>query len=251
MLRPTCKIVCSVYIFIFLSLLSFEQKIYAENEQSEQIQEVFRSELVFPQEEGEIQFTLAPYYLQNGDNISEIIFPFGIEYGITDQLQIEIETERTYFQENSDNLKYVSQEYEISVMYSFMNFSDSQFHTAVGSEIGGISETEKEYALFFILARTFPSFRYSHIFAQYSIVWEEERESAANIGMYIPFGKITFTSELNFRTIEENTQFYTTNGIIWAPKSVLNFGMGVSHNLTETSQKPGIYSQLIYEFDLF
>ncbi|MBD3273876.1 MAG: hypothetical protein GF372_01120 [Candidatus Marinimicrobia bacterium] len=139
-------------------------------------------------------------------------------------------------------------------MYSFMNLLDSEFHSALGIELEhstATTEEATEYGLFLILAKTLPSVRNAQVFGQYVLEFEEaEIGGEGNIGFYLPLGLITFTSELNFREIDENRILYSTNGLIWAPKSNINAGIGLSANLSANNSMVGIYSIFVYEFDL-
>ena len=56
------------------------------------IQELFQSNLVYPQEKDEIQFTLFPSFRKN-QNTQKTRTLFEVEYGITDALQVIFEWE--------------------------------------------------------------------------------------------------------------------------------------------------------------
>ncbi len=56
------------------------------------IEELFKTELVFPQEQGALQVATLPTY-RDGPEGSAFVLPVGLEYGITDSLQIEAEYE--------------------------------------------------------------------------------------------------------------------------------------------------------------
>lgn len=127
---------CNILACLLLLLLIANNTLYAENETEAPIQEVFRSDLVFPQEQGEMQFTVAPYFLNSENGSSELFFPLGIEYGLTDSWQVELEAASRLWHKNAvENSGNNSVQYELSTMYSFMNLQDSEFHSAVGIEI--------------------------------------------------------------------------------------------------------------------
>ena len=242
-------------VSLLILLLISNNTLYAENETEGPIQEVFRSDLVFPQEKGEIQFTAAPYYLNFESGGSELFFPLGIEYGLTDSWQFELEADSRLWHKNaveSSGNSFV--QYELSTMYSFMNILDSDFHSALGIEVEHSTATAEEttqYGLSLILAKTLPSVRNAQVFGQYLLEFEEaEISGEGNIGFYLPLGVVTFTSELNIREVDENSILYSTNGLIWAPKSNINAGIGLSANLSADHSMIGIYSIFVYEFDL-
>lgn len=89
------------------------------------------------------------------------------------------------------------------------------------------------------------------MFGQYILEFEEaEISGEGNIGFYLPLGAVTLTSELNIREVDENSILYSTNGLIWAPRSNINAGIGLSANLNANNSMVGIYSIFVYEFDL-
>ena len=53
------------------------------------IQELFQTEAVYPQQEGELQFTLLPPY-RNSPTREKVEIPMSMEFGITDAWQIEV-----------------------------------------------------------------------------------------------------------------------------------------------------------------
>jgi len=59
-----------------------------DDEASKAPQEVFQTELVFPQEKGETQLTLIPQF-NDGDEADVRQLGVVMEYGITDQWQVE------------------------------------------------------------------------------------------------------------------------------------------------------------------
>jgi hypothetical protein len=92
-----------MYLFRFFLLVSLINLIllspfssFAEPKKSHKktvpqpIQEMFQSNLVYPQEKDEIQFTLFPSFRKN-QNAKKIRTLFEVEYRITDALQIIFE----------------------------------------------------------------------------------------------------------------------------------------------------------------
>ena len=99
------------------------------------MQEVFQSDLVFPQDGGELQFTLTPRF-SGGNNKDSVQVPLEIEYGITDQLQVEFGGDMllTYFPEES-NFASGFGDIKLGLIYSFMNISDKLFHVTLGAGV--------------------------------------------------------------------------------------------------------------------
>ncbi len=133
----------TLIIFIgYLCLLAWIPDSRAEEELEEiksynqLLNEVFQAETVYPQEKGEVQLLLRPTFSDRDDrNLFQV--PFSIEYGITDVWQLEVAWD-TFVNRNPETGATTRGigDLEISTKYSFMNIAGSDFHAAVGLEIG-------------------------------------------------------------------------------------------------------------------
>lgn len=100
------------------------------------LQDVFQTELVYPQEKNEFQFTLLPSYHRYSAS-QHYQLPFIAEYGITDKWQLEFEWNLfQYSKLNPGSFVSGTGGLEIGTKYSFMNVVNSDFHAAVGFEVG-------------------------------------------------------------------------------------------------------------------
>src|SRR5580765_6843396 len=78
-----------VFATSLMILMAAADKIKAETK-PQPVQELFQTDLVYPQEAGELQLTLAPAFRRERDaSVSEI--SVSLEYGLTDAWQVEVE----------------------------------------------------------------------------------------------------------------------------------------------------------------
>jgi hypothetical protein len=219
-----------MYLFRFFLLVSLINLIllspfssFAEPKKSHKktvpqpIQEMFQSNLVYPQEKDEIQFTLFPSFRKN-QNSKKIRTLFEVEYGITDALQIIFEWEGLLYKnpKNDPAIAGVGN-IEVGAQYSWMGLGDGNTHFSFGNLIefpvgpveSGLTEGFIEVQPFIVLARDFPEFNQSQIFLEFGFDWlkqvrnvpeslEPEIDNISwNIGAFFPIELWRATLEIN------------------------------------------------------
>ncbi len=247
----------------------------AQEGKEQPLQEVFQTELVYPQEKGEIQLTLAPRF-REGDSRDIIQIPLTIEYGITDAWQVEFEWD--FFVHRNPTTGASANgpgDLEIGTKYSFMNIAGTDFHIAVSFDIAfplgdvnkGLTEGFIEYEPFFILARDFPQLNDLQLFTQVGVGLvqrvkkpddPDDEEPAAhefiwNSGFFIPFGPLVFTTEFNWNVNTWNNggkenQMYITPGLVLNLSGPWEVGIGTPVGLTDDADNYRIIGMLTYEF---
>lgn len=164
----------NVFALLFIAFLVKET--YSQTEEKdylEPLQEVFQTELVFPQAKGEIQITLTPSFKDN-DNSQITATKTAIEYGITDNFQVGLEFDLfTNLNPISGKSEQdIGGELELNTKYAFMNIGKKQLHIAtffaVSFPTGDIGLTEGfiEYQPFFLVAKDFPKLANLQLFSQ-------------------------------------------------------------------------------------
>ncbi|MBI2336698.1 MAG: transporter [Deltaproteobacteria bacterium] len=273
----------NVFVMLLTAFLVFGTSRLAVAEEEKErgyqqpLQEVFQTEVVYPQEKGEVQLTIAPRFSE-GDAQNIIQIPLSIEYGITDAWQIELEWDAFVNRDpTAGGATRGIGDLEIGTKYSFMNIADWAFHVAAGFEISlplgdlnkELTEGFIEYEPFFILAKDFPKLNNSQIFTQFGISLvqriknhtdPDEDEPAAhelnwNIGFFVPAGPIRFTTEFNWRNNRwnndgEENQMYLTPGLVWDLPKTWELGLGIPIGLNGTSDNFRVIAMLTYEFRL-
>ncbi len=264
----------NIFVLAFLSLSSFEG-VFAQNVSLQSylqvIQDVFQTELVYPQEKGEFQFSFNPAYRQSSDAIDSS-FPIVVEYGLSEKWQVSFNwnTLQNNFSDSESAVSGVG-DLELGTQYSFMNIYDTGFHVAFGFEFvmllsnkeKGLGEKRWEYEPYVLGAIDFPSLNNSQLFMQAGIDFVQnefgENELEGNElnlsgGIFIPFNKIVFTSELSWCTgwidSEDGNELYLTPGIIFDLPGNWETGFGIPVGLNKQSDKFMILALLTFEFNV-
>jgi hypothetical protein len=278
--RVSDKLIFSICA-VFLGFGLFTPNLWAEEEERKSyiqpLNEVFQTETIYPQEQGEVQLQISPTFSE-GSNRKLFKVPLSIEYGITDFWQVGVEWD-SHVHRNPDAgiTTRGSGNLEISTKYSFMNIADSNYHVAVGFEIGfaagninkELTEGFNEYEPFVILAKDFPELNNSQVFTRLSVGFADrkkrhedpdEDETEANelswdVGFFIPVGPLRLTTEFNWRTNEwhnsgDENQIFLTPGVVWDLPGTWEWGIGAPIGLNDKSDSYRLVTQLIYEFDI-
>jgi hypothetical protein len=231
------------------------------------IQDVFQTELVYPQEEGEVQITFSPEF-RRGSGANHLALPFLAEYGLTDSWQVELRWNafQGRFPKTGTNTLGTGN-LEAGTQYSFMNIGNTGFHTALGFEIdiplGNENEetdgSQWEYAPYASIALDLPALNNTQLFMQAGICFTGDegwagKELNVSGGLFVPFNKLVFTSELSWRNSKlysgDENQLYLTPGIIINLPSSWEAGLGIPVGLNKNSDKFTILALLTYEFSL-
>jgi hypothetical protein len=98
------------------------------------LQELFLTEVVYPQEKGEVQLMLGARIDRARADQSALV-PFTIEYGLTDRWQIEAGWDG-YSRDHATPLQgLTSARLSVGTKYSLMNIADTGVHAAFGTEV--------------------------------------------------------------------------------------------------------------------
>ena len=236
------------------------------------LQDVFKSELVYPQEKNEFQFTLLPQF-QKSDDFNSILMPFNAEFGITDswQLAVGLNSFRKSFPHSGPSVNGTG-ELQIGSKYSFMNIGNTNFHAAFGFELSIPFKNDNNdagsgfisYEPYVSLAIDFPGLHQLNLFVMTSLEFfdrrnksNEEPESTElnlNGGFLVPYKFIVFTSEFSCNTSKltggNEIQLYDTPGFILNLPGTWEAGLGFPLGLNQQSDKYGIIAMLTFEFNI-
>jgi hypothetical protein len=238
----------------------------AQDDRNQPVQEVFQTELVYPQEKGAFQFTSASTFGRVNKKFSNEL---SLEYGLTHAWQMGLQWESFARKTNEGLISRGSGDLRLGTKYSFMNVRGSNFHTAVGFEVGlpaasarkGISEGKIEYEPYVILAKDFPGLSRLQLFSQLGLTFAHSitRSTASddnldgktiewNSGMFVPYRRARFTTEINWSKNTKENNLYLTPGIIWKLPRELEFGLGVPLGLSRDAESFRMITKLVYEF---
>ena len=242
-----------------LLLTSSPKPAFAEYTQA--IQELFQSDTVYPQGQGEIQFTLLPSYAK-GDGFSQQAVPVILEYGITNRFQIQAEwlgyARHSFSDPSTPSVSGIG-DLELGFRYSWMEIAQSYFHAAfgvdfnlpIGDESKGLSEGHFGATPAVVIAADMDRTKGTQFMAQFGADIEEghvstkDAEWFMNFAILVPFQRTTLTAEWN---VTEEQQFLTP-GLIWQPKKNLEIGIGAPIGLNDDADDYRIVFMLTLEFD--
>ena len=238
------------------------------------LQELFITTAVYPQRAGELQVTLLPEF-RNGRNRDRVDVPIFLEYGVTNQWQIELKWNA--FTAVSNPSDQGIGDLALETLYSSINAAGTTNHWALGFKFTiptGDVDTELgegflKYEPFLILARDFPELYRLQLFSQIGVSLvqrvknpkEREDEPPAaheffwNSGFFILYEDWIFVMEYNWLTNEWNhdgkiNRQFLTPGIIWAHPLNGWLGFAVGNGLNDKSANQRFIVQIVHEFDL-
>ena len=261
-------------LFLIIGLVSFAS---AESDEKERkvpqpIQEVFQSNLVFPQDEDEIQLTFFPSYRQRG-NSEKITTLMEIEYGITDAFQVIVEWDGLLY-ENPEKGSTLSGpgSLELGAQYSWMALGDGNTHFSFGALVelptgsvgDGLTSGFLELKPFAILARDFPQWNQSQIFMEFGFNWvdrirtppenpKQEIDSLYwNIGGFFPVGPWRGVLEINGSNNQwdngDENEIFLTPGVIYKLSKEWEIGVATPVGVTNAADNYRLVGYLMWEF---
>ena len=225
-------------------------------------EEVFQTELVYPQEQGEVQLTLSPH-LSGAASQRTGQVPLTLEYGLTDAWQIELEWGGyTYGPSHGVG------DLEIGAKYSFMNLWGNHTHAAVGLEVelpvDRADEEGAELEPFVILARDLPRLSGLQVFLHAAMGFElgpeeetpdaleaDEAAWTLNTGAFLPLKPVTLTAELNWKRTGTVDRAYVTPGLVRSLPGGWEIGIGIPVGITPGADAFRVVGLLTYEFAFF
>jgi hypothetical protein len=239
------------------------------------IEELFKTDVVYPQENEELELELASVY-QNHAGDDAWTIPVSLEYGLSDRWQVEAEWD-SFVQHYSPNHSVVRGigDLELGTQYSFMNIGDSLFHIAprfsiqvpVGDVNKDLSEGFIEYEPAVILARDFPELHHTQFFTEIgaSLVQRvktpkdaDDAEPAAHelnlgTGFFVVFPHGAATFEFNWANNRWNhhgteNDMYLTPGYLWRVTRNMEIGLGIPVGLNKSSDRFEVSAHVTWEF---
>lgn len=264
-----------VQLFIISILVSSACADESTNKFTRPIEELFKTDVVYPEEKGEFQFELAPTFQRAAGGDTWTV-PISVEYGLTSRWQAEAEW-NAFFQHHPTrgSTTHGIGDLELGTQYSFLNVSGSLFHVAprfsIEFPLGDVNKDSSEgfieYEPAVIVARDFPRFHNAQLFTEveFNLVQRvetpsdpDEREPAAdeldwNAGFFVPFSRGAVSMEFNWDNNQWNNhgnenEMYLTPGVIWKLTGNVELGAGIPVGLNGDSDRFDIITHLIVEF---
>jgi hypothetical protein len=274
--RWVARLVAVVLISIsYPALAADADDLVSTNADKRPIEELFKTDTVYPQDKGELEVDLASFHQKNTEGSTWTI-PLSIEYGLTDRWQVEAEW-NAYVQNHpaGGSVARGIGDLELGTQYSFMNIGGSLFHIAplfsvelpLGDVNKGLSDGFVEYEPAVVLARDFPQLHHTQLFTEAGVNFPQrverpadadDAESAADefnfgTGFFTLFPHGAASLEFNWTNSQWNRDgtenlLYLTPGVIWKPARGVEFGLGIPVGLNSQSDRYELIAHVVYEF---
>jgi len=245
------------------------------NRDKRPVEELFKTDVVYPQEKGELEVELASVY-QNHTGEDTWTLPVSLEYGLSDRWQVEAEWDSLVqrFPRNQPAVRGIG-DLELGTQYSFMNIGDSLFHIAprfsiqlpLGDVNKDLSEGFIEYEPALILARDFPELHHTQFFTEIGASFvqraktpkdADDAEPAAHelnfgTGFFVLFPHGAATFEFSWANNQWNhhgteNDIYVTPGYLWRVTRSIELGLGIPIGLNKSSDRFDVSAHLTWEF---
>jgi len=227
--------------------------------QDRPIQELFQTEIVYPQDKGEVQFTLSPaIHLSGKDRTVEL--PLRSEYGITDSLQLGFGWRPPQLLSTASGSG-TGATLELGAKYSVMNVGQSHNHVALGFELAVPTHKQAQaaatYTPFVVVAHDFPALMSTQVFAEVGVQMSRTgpgpddipahrtlaTQLQSNLGFFVPLRRMTLTQELS----RAGSELYYTPGVAWKV-SGWELAAGMTRGLTQQSEAWSPILKVTHEF---
>jgi hypothetical protein len=254
-MKPTC-------LFVLIGLIATPSTLIAAQQEAERrqpVQELILTEVVYPQERGELQLTAGARF-DNGRASDSTTVPVGVEYGLTDAWQVGLEWGAFTRVGSPGSAVTGTGDYSVDTKYSFMNIGGSRMHAAFGIEAGFARDVERRrevepYAAFAADLNRRGVQVFGHVGLAFTAATDGDHEAGRelqwNAGALVPVGAMTFATELNVRnesfTVRHARELYVTPSITFSARRFWEFGVGVPVGVTSESNRVGLVVLMSYE----
>jgi hypothetical protein len=122
-----------VRVACVVALLLLPRVVAGQEAPAQPVQELFFTEVVYPQDRGEFQFTLGAR-IDRAESPSSSLVPLAVEYGITDHWQVEAGWDGYSLGLSSPFSDLQTARLSVGTKYSLMNIAHSRIHAAFGTD---------------------------------------------------------------------------------------------------------------------
>ena len=264
--RQVTIITVSTYCLILSNIL-IAKATPNDSKVEELVQEVFLGEIVYPQDQGELQFTTGYLLANKGNNFlwgskgeDDFQIPVLLEYGLTDRLQfgtlIPVNFLRTG-QAESEGVGNV----ELELYYNFYNDRRSGRAYGVGFALGlppatsEIGENALSYEPFFVAYQQFNQYALNFsasLEIEEPLGKDQERDSDVggdlSLAVIRKYDTVTLLAEIETQIESDNTLLRLAPGLYWQPRDNFELGVSLPIGLTNDTPDLGVFVLMTIEF---
>lgn len=236
-----------------------------EFERPSLLEDFFITETVYAQDQGETQLTLGADYA-SAEEGKAYTFTAGLEYGLTDQLQIEVEWD-AYNHVNPDTAPSVkgTGDVEVGFKYTFETCPTTGLQLAAGFEATlpagneDVSENAYVYEPYLVLSKDLGETINLHASVAYGFVDPQTESEESNDELTVSLGSVYRVADAWRLTLEANlesnrfdsgneTAAYVAPGFLWKGIEDIEAGLAVAFGLTDDSDDWHVLGMVSYEF---
>lgn len=231
-----------------------------DDDRRQPIQELIRTEVVYPQERGELQITASPE-LTTGDGDRRFAVPLAVEYGLTDAWQVEFEWESfSRVRPAGGGSTAGAGGVGIGTKYSFLGIAGTPLHAAVGVEAefprGAVAretdETDPEVGPYLALALDVPRLGGFQVFGDLRVATaldadDSERATSWHAGALMPLRRITLATEVAVAPIESERMVDVIPSVILSLPGRWEAAVGVPIGVGRSSNRVGVAFNVLRE----
>ena len=258
------------WVLCFTALMCLLRPVAAQ-ERTQPLQELFFTEVIYPQEKGETQLTFGAL-IDRSEQVPAAIVPFSIEYGITNRWQIEAAWDG-YSRSRSAPVKQLrTARFSVGTKYSLMNIAGSPVHAAVGIDVEfphpnafADDEGEDSVDLEPFIAMAVDVGRRLTVFGSATLSWEPhdvaalvehatppEDPGTLSAGALVAMARVTVAVEYTNRSDELPWRLdgapLLTPSIVLHPPHKWEVGVGTPIGLRHGERQPGVVAHIVKEF---
>ena len=249
----------------------FSARPLAAQERTHPVQELFFTEVVYPQEKGETQVTFGAL-VDRSERVPAALVPFSIEFGITDRWQIEAGWDGYSRSRRAPVQQLRTARFSVGTKYSFMNIAGSPLHAAIGIDAEfphpnafADDEGEDSVDLEPFIAIAADASRRLTVFGSATLSWEPadvaalighavrpEDPGTISAGALVAMGRATVAFEYTNRSDELPWRLdgapLLTPSIVLHPPHKWEVGVGTPIGLGHGEHQPGVAAHIVKEF---
>ena len=243
----------------------------AAEDAAQPLQDLFFTEVVYPQDKGETQFTFGTL-MDRSEPGTAVLVPFSIEYGLTSRWQVEAGWDGYERLQTGVETRLRTARFSIGTKYSLMNIAGSRMHAAVGVDVefphaSSFADTEGEDSLDIepFLAMAVDVGRHVTLFGSATASWKPRDVAAVvtdairpedtgtlSVGGLVAFRRVTMATEYTSRSDELPWRLdgaaLLTPSLVIRPAHQWEIAVGTPIGINAGEHQPGIVAHLIREF---
>lgn len=246
-------------------------------------EDLFRSEMVFPQEPGEAQLTLGLDYRQQEPGADAWVAPVRAELGLIQGLQLELGWDAYIVSDLGPEHREGSGDLEVGLQYSWLDIAGRGLHAALGGEVrlgsageglleadddddtiadagdeddddapGSASDddaSEDAWELYLTLAQDLAPDARAQVMVQGGVEHEEGGEMGfATLAAYAPLSRSLYGS-LEYTWSADPEERTLTPGLTLTTERGWYFGLGIAFGLASEADRLQVMGRVTYEWD--